>query len=266
MHTYTLTTTLQLLNLVIKNTTLNMSTTTGKRTMEKSTGARKKKKAKEVAVADEMRKYEMDVMDDLQSIVDTLTRQVNEDWHNGWDKQAEITGEWFMELRLPLQKILDIGIEEKSCLKQCNELLKILSCSWKDLNEVGCRVDVKTMLGESCDSLSFELELPWSEPDQPMEIRTTSFARRMGDLFAYFWNALLRTHASLEGTDEGLLLQCIKDASDNNGDNIKFDGPLCDPWEGEDEDEPDAPDGKDLARIIKEKESEWKALPKTYTR
>ena len=119
---------------------------------------------------------------------------------------------------------------------------------------------LKTMLSETCDHLSFKVRVPWSKT--PMDISTMRYGSHAEDLFAYFWNALLRTHASLEGTDEGLLLQCIKDASDNNGDNIKFDGPLCDPWEGDDEDEPDAPDGKDLARIIKEKESEWKALPK----
>ena len=56
------------------------------------------------------------------------------------------------------------------------------------------------------------------------------------------------------------MLQCIKDASDNNGNKIKFDGLLCDPDEDEDEEPDDAPDGKALACIIKEKESEWKAL------
>jgi len=232
------------------------SGTKKKRMMAKSTGARKKQKAKydEQNVENEMRMYGMAV----QGCVDKLTRQVYEDWHNGWEKQAVTTGEWFMALRLPLQKVLDIGVEEKSCLKQCNELLKILSTSWKDLNEVGSRVEVKTMLCDSNDDKSFELDLPWSET--PKDISAFSYGNRAEDLFAYIWNALLRTHASLEGTDEGVLLQCIKDASDNDGKVVKFDGLLCDPDEDEDEEPDDAPDGKALARIIKEKESEWKAL------
>ena len=117
------------------------SSTKKKRTMTKSTddGSRKKQKDKQ-NIEDEMRKYGRDVMNNLQAIVDKLTRQVNQDWHNGYEKQAVTTGEWFMALRLPVQKLLDIGIGEKSCLKQCNELLKILSTSWKDLNEVESRV------------------------------------------------------------------------------------------------------------------------------
>ena len=99
-----------------------------------------------------------------------------------------------------------------------------------------------------------------------VELSTNRYGSQAEDLFAYIWNALLRTHASLESTDEKLLLQCIKDASDNNGKEVKFDGHLYDPWAVNDpEDEPDAPDGKALASIIKEKEKEWKALPKTYT-
>ena len=239
------------------------STTKKKRTMAKSTDDSRKKQ-KDQNIEDEMRKYERDVMNNLQAIVDKLTRQVNKDWHNGYEKQAVTTGEWFMALRLPLQKVLNIGVEEKSCLKQCNELLKILSTSWKDLNEVGSRVEVKTMLCESCDDLSFDLDLPWS--GSPKDISAFSYGSRAEDIFAYIWNALLRTHASLEGTDEKLFLQCIKDASDNNGNKIEFDGPLCDPDEDEEDEPDDAPDGEALACIIEEKEKEWKALPKTYTR
>ena len=241
------------------------SGTKKKRTMTKSAGARKKQKQKddEQNVEDEMRMYGMAV----QGFVDKLTRQVYEDWHDGYEEQAETTGEWFMTLRLPLQKILDIGIADKSCLKQCNELLKVLSTSWKDLNEVGSRVKMTTMLGETCDRLSFELRAPWSE--NPMDISAFCFGSHPEDIFAYIWNALLRTHASLEGTDEGLLLQCIKDASDNKGDDITFDGPLCHPYADPADDygdESNAPDRKALACIIKEKESVWKVLPKTYTR
>ena len=120
------------------------SSTKKKRTITKSTddGSRKKQKD-QPNVDDEMRMYEKVVMNNLQAIVDKLTRQVNKDWHNGCEKQAVTSGEWFMALRLPVQKLLDIGIGKKSCLKQCNELLKILSASWKDLNEVDSRVSVE---------------------------------------------------------------------------------------------------------------------------
>jgi hypothetical protein len=79
------------------------------------------------------------------------------------------------------------------------------------------------------------------------------------DLFAYIWNALLRTHASLSDIDENLLLQCIKDAHDNNGDDTTFDRPLSHGYIDDDPpDDPGAPDGTALALIMKEKEPEWK--------
>ena len=248
------------------------STGTGKRPLAKSTGSRKKKQkiakpTKDEKVNEEvaMRMLCRVTMNDLQAIVDKLTRQVNRDWHNGCEKQAVTAGEWFMALQDPIQELLNVGVGKKTALKECNELLKILSTSWKDLLDVGSRVDVKIMLGETCDSLSFHVRVPWSKT--PMNISTMAYGYgRLPDLFAYMWNALLRTHASLDETNEGLLLQCIKDAHDNGGEDVTFDGPLSDPWgDDPDQDEPGVPDGKALSSIIKEKEVEWKSLPKTYT-
>ena len=147
-----------------------------------------------------------------------------------------------MALQDPIQELLNVGVGKKTALKECNELLKILSTSWKDLLDVGSRVDVKIMLGETCDSLSFHVRVPWSKT--PMNISTVRYGDQAEDLFAYMWNALLRTHSSLDGTNQELLLQCIKDAHDNDGEEVTFDGPLGDPWgEDQDQDEPGAPEG-----------------------
>ena len=200
-----------------------------------------------------------DIRAELQSIVNKLTRQVMADWHDGWSDQAETTGDWFLALQDPLQEVLTVGVGKKKHLAHCHEVLMILVQSWNDLKEVNSRIDVTTMLAESCDDLSFNIDVPWSETS--MKITTMRYGSQPKDLFAYIWNALLRTHASLSDTDEKLLLQCIKDAYDNNGDDTTFDGPLCDPWDHTDDDPPDdpgAPDGTALARIMKENELEWK--------
>lgn len=224
--------------------------------------SRKKQKLMAKPTEDKnIEEYGRVVKKDLQAIINKLNRQVRNDWHNGYEKQAVTAG----ECQDTIQEVLNVGIGKKKNLKECNELLKILSSSWNDLLEVESRVDVKTMLGETCDSLSFNVRVPWSKT--PMEIATTRYGGQPEDLFAYMWNALLRTHASSSNINKELLLQCIKDASDNSGKEVTFDGPLCDPWACNNPvDDPGVPDGKALSCIIKEKESEWKALPKTYTR
>ena len=184
------------------------------------------------------------IREELQSIVNKLTWQVMADWHDGWYDQGRTTGEWFLALKDPLQEVLTVGVGKKKHLEHCHEVLMILVQSWNDLKEVNSRIDVSTMLAESCDGLSFNVDVPWSETS--MKITTMRYGSQPKDLFAYIWNALLRTHASLSDTDENLLLQCIKDAHANNGDDTTFDGPLCDSWDHSDDDPPDdpgAPDG-----------------------
>ena len=209
----------------------------------------------------QLRAHRGDIREELQSIVNKLTRQVMADWHDGWYDQGRTAGEWFLALKDPLQEVLTVGVGKKKHLEHCHEVLMILVQSWNDIKEVNSRIDVSTMLNESCDGLSFNIDVPWSETS--MKITTMRYGSQPKDLFAYIWNALLRTHASLNDTNEGLLLQCIKDAHENNGDDTTFDGPLCDSWDHTDDDPPDdpgAPDGTALARIMKEKEPEWKSI------
>ena len=210
---------------------------------------------------DELDTHRSDIQQGLQSILDKLELQVVNDWHDGYDKQAETAGEWFLALQGPVQEVLDVGVGRKKHLKHCNDVLLTLVDSWDYLLDIGCRIKPYDMLSGYCDHLSFDINLPWS--DIPMNVSTVTYGSSPHDLFAYIWNALLRTHASLRGTDERLLLQCIKDAHDNDGVDFKFNGPLCDPWEHPEENPPDnpfAPDGSALASIIKEKELEWKSL------
>ena len=91
---------------------------------------------------------------DLKAIVKTLARQVDADWHDGYEEQAETKGEWFEALEGPLQAVLDIGVGKRTALVQCNEILKIVADSYADLLACPCRCDVSTM-GYLCQRISY---------------------------------------------------------------------------------------------------------------
>ncbi|KAL7552132.1 hypothetical protein ACHAWF_015341 [Thalassiosira exigua] len=196
----------------------------------------------------------------LKSIVKSLANQVDADWHDGYEEQAETKGEWFEALQEPLQAVLDIGVGKRTALQQCNEVLKIVADSWCDLLACPCRGDTREDMGEM--DKEFDLELPWADTDKTIRIGS-----HPEDMWSYVWNALLRTHASMEGADEATLLRCIKDASDNNGYEVEFDGPLYDPGElyagDTPKDEPGVPDAKALSLLVKNKASEWQSLSTT---
>ena len=172
----------------------------------------------------------------LKEIVKTLARQVDADWHDGYEEQAETKAEWFNAIEDPLQAVLDIGVGKRTALLQCNEVLKIVSDSFYDLLACPCRCDTKEELSDM--DQEFDLDLPWGG----------TFHAKSGsqeEAWSYVWVALLRVHASLEGTDEELLLRCIKDASDNmNGADMALPGVLYNNGD-EDFDDYNPKDGKD---------------------
>ena len=142
----------------------------------------------------------------LKDIVHTLAKQVNADWHDGWEEQTETKGEWFEALEEPLQAVLDIGVGKRTALQQCNEVLKIVADSYYDLLANPCRCDTDEDLSNM--EKEFDLELPWGG----------TYQAKSGyqiDAWAFVWIALLRVHSSVDGADEALLLRCIKDCSDN---------------------------------------------------
>mmetsp|Transcript_22091 Transcript_22091/g.33270 ORF Transcript_22091/g.33270 Transcript_22091/m.33270 type:complete len:323 (-) Transcript_22091:96-1064(-) len=200
----------------------------------------------------------------LKDIVKKLAKQVDEDWHDGYEDQAETKGEWFEAIQEPLQAVLDIGVGKKTALLQCNEVLKIVSDSFYDLLACPCRCDTKDELDEM--DRSFELQLPWGETDY------TATSGYQQDVWSYVWVALLRVHSNLDNVDEGLLLQCIKDANDNmsGAKMIKLPGYLYDQSDEqydidtyEQRDGKNAPSGTKLAHYVNDRASEWKSLPTT---
>lgn len=200
----------------------------------------------------------------LKDIVKRLARQVDADWHDGYEEQAETKGEWFDAIQQPLQAVLDIGVGKQTALAQCNEVLKIVSDSFYDLLACPCRCDTREELGEM--DKEFDLELPWGETD------FTAKSGYQQDAWSYVWVALLRVHSNKDDVDQGLLLQCIKDAHDNMGgarmmklpgflydqNDEKYDIDTFDQRDGE-----DAPSGTKLAKYVKDRASEWKSLPTT---
>jgi hypothetical protein len=200
----------------------------------------------------------------LKEIVKTLAKQVDADWHDGWDDQAVTKGEWFMALEEPLQAVLDIGVAKETALLQCNEVLKIVSDSYYDLLACPCRCDTKEDLGDM--DKEFGLDLPWGDT-------FTDESGRHVDAWSYVWIALLRVHANSSIVDSGLLLQCIKDASDNmqGAETLRIPEDMALYNQSDEEyditfgnkDGQNVPDGTNLAQIVRERASEWKSLPST---
>ncbi len=200
----------------------------------------------------------------LKDIVKKLAKQVDDDWHDGYEEQAETKGEWFEAIQEPLQSVLDIGVGKQKALSQCNEVLKIVSDSFYDLLACPCRCDTKEELSDM--GKSFVLQLPWGETEYSAE------SGYQQDVWSYVWVALLRVHSNLDDVDEGLLLQCIKDAHDNmsGAEMIKLPGFLYDQNDEkydigtfDQRDGKDAPSGTKLAHYVNNRASEWKSLPTT---
>ena len=195
----------------------------------------------------------------LKTIVKTLAKQVDDNWHDGYEEQAETTGEWFEAIQKPLQAVLDIGVGKATALAQCNEILKIVSDSFYDLLACPCRCDIVEGLREM--DKSFDLELPWGKTNH----KASSVSPQ--DVWSYVWVALLRVHSNKSDVDESLLFQCIKDARDNmSGADMSLPGFLYeqnDNGDFEQRDGKDAPSGAKLAHYVKNRASEWKSLPTT---
>ena len=201
---------------------------------------------------------------ELKDIVRKLARQVDADWHDGYEEQAETKGDWFDAIQEPLQAVLDIGVGKQTALAQCNEVLKIVSDSFCNLLACPCRCDTREDLGDV--DKSFDLKLPWGETDFTVK------SGYQDDAWSYIWVALLRVHSNKDDVDQDLLFQCIKDAHDNmaGAKMIKLPGFLYDQHDEkydidtfDQRDGKDAPDGTKLADYVINRASEWKSLPTT---
>ena len=198
----------------------------------------------------------------LKEHVKTLARQVDADWHDGWEEQAETKVTWSSAIQEPLQAVLDIGVGKETALIQCNEILKIVSDSWPDLLACPCRCDTREDLGEE----TFQLDLPWGGV-------FTARGDMVEDCWSYVWIALLRIHANSSNVNTELLLQCVKDASDNmvgaSTLRIPEDMALYDENDEKfditfgNKDGKGVPDGTNLAQFVKERATEWKKCPST---
>ena len=201
---------------------------------------------------------------ELKAIVKKLAQQVDADWHDGYEEQAETKAEWFEAIEGPLQAVLDIGVGKSTALVQCNEVLKIVSDSYYDLLACPCRCDTTEELGDM--DKEFDLALPWGDT---LSVDSGDHI----DAWSYVWVALLRTHANIDNVDEALLLQCIKDANDNmsGAATMRFPDSLAlysQSDEGHDsvygnKDGKGAASGTKLDNYVKNRASEWKSLPTT---
>jgi hypothetical protein len=220
----------------------------------------KNKKSSGLTKEDNGRIKSSTVRASLMPICELLARQVDDEWHDGYEKQSETKADWFREIEEHLQAVLDIGVGKEAALVQCNEVLKIVADSLADLLATPCRCDTMDEFSEMDER--FTLNLPWGGTHH-VESRCPY------DAWAYVWIALLRVHATKEDSDEEALLQCLKDASDNIGKaefNKSLTGHLYDTESEYDEPLVDAegvPSGAALAKLVKEKATAWQDLETT---
>ena len=199
---------------------------------------------------------------ELNAIVKQLAREVNDDWHDGYEEQAETKMKWFCAIQKPLQTVLDIGVGKGVALVQCNEILKIVSDSLYDLLAVPCRCSTMDEFRDWEED--FTLNMPWG---RKLKFRCS----HPYDAWSYVWVALLRVHSAKDDSEtaennEDILLRCIKDASDNmkGAEYMKFPGCLFLYDDNANlQDSKNAPSSTALDRLIGDKASAWENLPTT---
>jgi hypothetical protein len=153
---------------------------------------------------------------ELQCHIDDLTDQVRSeegpDVAESYEEQWESKLNWYDAISKPLQIVLDVGIGQKTALKECNEILKMVADSFDALMACGAKMDTREELNES--AASFELTLPWGEKgeDGKMPSVLVCAGMEVENAWLWIWVVLLRVHATLgRQEDKDTLLQCIKD-------------------------------------------------------
>ena len=187
----------------------------------------------------------------LKVYVKTLAKQVDDDWHDGYEEQGDTLCDWFNHIADPLQSVLTVGVEKKTALFECNEILKAVSDSWYDL----CACPMRGTVEDNADNYecaSCKLTIPGHDEDK------FTMDDGVSRVWSYVWTALLRVHAARADVDTSVLLQCIKDAT-VNGVNFSVGG-------AGDHDLDDfaalkSIDCKALDTVIAERK--WAALPNT---
>jgi hypothetical protein len=155
----------------------------------------------------------------LQYHIDNLTDQVRsqgpenspecaESYEDQWESKLN----WYDAIAKPLQSVLNVGIGQKSQLKECNETLKMVADSFDALMACGSRMDSREELNESAATI--ELTLPWGEKDKHGKMPSVLVCTGVNveNAWLWVWVVLLRVHAELgREEDKDVLLQCIKD-------------------------------------------------------
>lgn len=153
----------------------------------------------------------------LQYHIDNLSDQIRSqssstDVAESYEEQWESKLAWYDAISAPLQNVLDVGIGQKTKLKECNEILKMVADSFDALMACGAKMDTREELNES--AASFQLSLPWGEKDEDGKMPSILVCTGMEveNAWLWIWVVLLRVHAELgREEDRQILLQCIKD-------------------------------------------------------
>ena len=66
----------------------------------------------------------------LTYFVQKLGLQIHEDWHDGWNNQWKTMSKWYEEIQKPLQAVLDVGVQKKIALEECNKVLNSIAESY----------------------------------------------------------------------------------------------------------------------------------------
>jgi hypothetical protein len=226
------------------------------------------------------------IMEELNAITIKLMKQVDDDWHDGWQEQGETFDEWLELLKCPLQTVLHVGIRNGIMLKECNEVLKIISHSWRNIYNTNMRCFEQQFDGD--------WDVDFSPPDGKDVIAgheyvysislLYDFQKKRKDRYCivmnvmeFVWNLLLRKHVSMvNANNTDVLLQCIKDCDSNDFSLGLYEGEMDEEYkrnnniEEEYKDITDnlqltSSDLKGLEKYVEENKSKWKVLPDTRT-
>eukprot|EP00949_MAST-11_sp_MAST-11-sp1_P003666 g3666.t1 len=133
-----------------------------------------------------------------------FTMQVNNCWKM-YELQAGTLCDWFMYIEEPLKKVITVGISYETELFKCNEILKAISDSWDNLCANPTRGDVEDDAKFFGSGTSIDL----------FGVKVCMKTKNLAIAWAYVWINLLTAHARPD-VDKSILLQCVKDAVDND--------------------------------------------------
>lgn len=130
----------------------------------------------------------------------TLMKQVNIDWHDGYEEQSETCIAWLADVATYLQAVMDIGVGEAKAFKECHHVLMLIGDSYRDLRANPIRVPLDDNFGDwdFQDDKGY-LTLPWRRTEGKVRVCDGvgyGSANVLVHLCGFVWRSLLKVCAT----------------------------------------------------------------------